>query len=111
MQIKAHDLVQKKCKPCEGNTPPLKGAQLGEYLGSLQGWEPVEDRKITKTFKFPDFRKALEFVNRVGELAESQGHHPDIFLAWGKVKIELSTHAIKGLSENDFIMAAKIDEL
>lgn len=103
-------LTQKHCKPCEGGTPPLAGAQLGEMLGKVQGWELVEGKKIVKGFKFPDFKAALAFVNRVGGLAEQEGHHPDIFLSWGKVRVELSTHAVKGLSENDFIMAAKIDQ-
>ncbi len=105
------DLAVKHCKPCEGGTPALSAAPLAERLKQVQGWELVEWKKIIKTFKFPNFRKALEFTVRVGELAESENHHPDIFLSWGKVKIELSTHAVKGLSENDFILAARIDEL
>ena len=105
------DLGVKHCKPCEGGTPALAGDVLTDYFKQVQGWELVEWKKIVKSFKFPNFRKALEFTNRVGELAESENHHPDIYLSWGKVKIELSTHAVKGLSENDFILAAKIDEL
>jgi 4a-hydroxytetrahydrobiopterin dehydratase len=105
------DLSAKRCKPCEGGMPPLAGEQLQEYARQVQGWEIPEEKKLVKTFKFPDFRKALEFTNRVGELAEREGHHPDIFLSWGKVRIELSTHKIKGLSENDFVLAAKIDQL
>ena len=105
------DLNVKHCKPCESGTPALSGPPLADYLKQVQGWELVEWKKIVKAFKFPNFRKALEFTNRVGELAESEGHHPDIYLSWGKVKVELSTHAVKGLSENDFILAAKIDEL
>ena len=77
----------------------------------VYGWNVVEDHHITKAFKFPDFGKALEFVNRVGELAEELGHHPDIFLAWGRVEITSWTHKINGLTESDFILAAKIDQL
>ena len=89
----------------------LSGTLLGDYFKIIEGWELIEDKKIVKTFKFANFRKAMEFTNRVGELAEAENHHPDIHLSWGKVKVELSTHAVKGLSENDFILAAKIDEL
>ena len=105
------DLGVKHCKPCEAGTEALPESVLAELLKQVPGWELLQEMKIAKTFKFPNFRKALEFTNRVGELAESEGHHPDIFLSWGKVKIELSTHAVKGLSENDFILAARIDEL
>ena len=77
----------------------------------VPGWRGNEEHHITKTFTFPDFRQALAFVNRVGEVAEEQGHHPDIYLAWGKVEIKLWTHKIDGLTESDFIMAAKIDRL
>lgn len=105
------DLSAKHCKPCEGGTPPLAGQPLEELAKQVQGWEMPDGRRLVKSFKFPDFIKALEFTNRVGELAEKEGHHPDIFLSWGKVRIELSTHKIKGLSENDFILAARIDEL
>ena len=105
------DLSVKHCKPCESGEGALSEAALAEHLKQVQGWELLQEMKITKSFKFPNFRKALEFTDRVGELAESEGHHPDIFLSWGKVKIELSTHAVKGLSENDFILAARIDLL
>ncbi len=105
------DLSAKHCKPCEGGTLPLEAGQILELAGRVKNWEIVENKKILKSFKFPDFRKALDFTNRVGELAEQEGHHPDIYLSWGKVRIELSTHAVKGLSENDFILAARIDEL
>lgn len=105
------DLGVKHCKPCESGAAAIPETALAEYLKQVPGWELLTEMKITKSFKFPNFRKALEFTNRVGELAESEGHHPDIFLSWGKVKIELSTHAVKGLSENDFILAARIDGL
>ncbi len=91
--------------------PPLKGEELASLLKQVDSWSVVEEHHITKTFKFPDFRKALEFTNRVGELAEEQGHHPDIHLAWGKVGITTWTHKIDGLTESDFILAAKIDRL
>jgi 4a-hydroxytetrahydrobiopterin dehydratase len=79
--------------------------------GQVDGWNVIEEHHITKAFKFPDFREALKFANRIGELAEEQGHHPDIFLAWGKVEITIWTHKIHGLTESDFILAAKIDHL
>ena len=105
------ELASKNCVPCRGGVPPLKGQELASLQKQVPGWNVIEERHITKTFKFPNFRKALEFVNRVGELAEQQGHHPDIFLTWGKVEITLWTHAINGLTESDFIMAAKIDQV
>jgi 4a-hydroxytetrahydrobiopterin dehydratase len=105
------DLAGKSCVPCHGGVPTVKGEELQKYLQRVDGWELVTEHHIKKSFKFPDFRTALAFVNRVGETAEKEGHHPDIFLAWGKVRITLWTHAIDGLSENDFILAAKIDRL
>ncbi len=105
------DLASKTCVPCRGGMPPLKGEELASLLRQVDGWSVVEEHHITKTFKFPDFRKALDFTNRVGELAEEQGHHPDIYLAWGKVGITTWTHKINGLTESDFILAAKIDRL
>lgn len=105
------DLAKKDCVPCRGGVPPLKGAQLAALEEQVAGWETVNEHHISKTFKFPDFVQALAFVNQVGELAEQQGHHPDICLAWGKVQITVWTHAIDGLTESDFILAAKIDQL
>lgn len=105
------DLASKTCVPCRGGVPPLKGAELAALQEQVQGWNVVGEHHITKAFKFPDFRKALEFTNRVGELAEEQGHHPDIYLAWGKVEVTTWTHKINGLTESDFILAAKIDRL
>ena len=104
-------LAAKTCVPCRGGVPPLKGAELVALLRQVDGWNVVQEHHITKSFKFPNFRQALEFVDRVGELAEEQGHHPDIFLAWGKVEITSWTHKINGLTESDFILAAKIDQL
>ncbi len=104
------DLGSKKCQPCEGGVAPFTRAQAEQYLEQVSGWQLAEDAKrISKRYKFPDFKRALDFVNQVGALAEDEGHHPDIMLSWGKVNLELSTHAIGGLSENDFILAYKID--
>jgi 4a-hydroxytetrahydrobiopterin dehydratase len=91
--------------------PPLKGEELHTFSHQLPNWEVIDEHHLTRTFSFPDFKAALAFVNRVGAVAEEQGHHPDIFLAWGKVQITLWTHKIDGLTESDFIMAAKIDTL
>ncbi len=104
-------LADRKCVPCQGGTPPLKGQALADLAAQTPQWQVVEEAKLTRTFKFKDFAEALAFVNRVGALAEEQGHHPDIYFTWGKARIELSTHKIKGLSESDFILAAKIDKL
>ena len=105
-------LAEKECVPCKGATAPLKGKEL-ETLGSQlePGWQVIREHHLEKEYKFKDFREALDFTNKVGELAESQGHHPDIFLAWGKVKLTIWTHKIDGLTESDFILAAKIDKL
>lgn len=105
------DLTHKKCVPCEGGVKPLTANEYGSYLRiALSGWSDVEEKSIVKEYKFKDFKEALGFVNKVGDIAESEGHHPDISLHnWNKVTVTLSTHAIGGLSENDFIMASKID--
>ena len=104
-------LASKTCVPCRGGVPPLKGAELAALAKQVDGWAVVEEHHVTRTFKFPDFRQALNFVNKVGELAEEQGHHPDIYLAWGKAEIKIWTHKIDGLTESDLILAAKIDQL
>ena len=103
--------ADKECVPCRGAAAPLKGAELEQLQGNIPKWDVVNEHHLHREFRFPDFKNALEFVNRVGALAEEQGHHPDIFLAWGKVEITLWTHSIDGLTESDFIMAAKIDRL
>ncbi len=105
------ELARKRCAPCRGGTPPLEGEPLRRLAEQVSGWKVVEEHHITKTFLFRDFRAALEFVNRVGEVAEQEGHHPDLCLAWGRVDAKTYTHKIDGLTENDFILAAKIDEL
>jgi 4a-hydroxytetrahydrobiopterin dehydratase len=107
----SEQLADKKCVPCRGGTPPLKGKELKDLHRIVPQWNVVEEHHITREYKFPDFAQALEFVNRVGALAEEQGHHPDILLAWGKVGITLWTHKVDGLTESDFIMAAKIDRV
>jgi 4a-hydroxytetrahydrobiopterin dehydratase len=105
------DLASKTCVPCRGGVPALKGEHLHNYSHQLPQWNVVEEHHITRTFTFPDFKDALDFVNRVGEVAEDQGHHPDFLLTWGKVEVTLWTHKVNGLTESDFIMAAKIDSL
>ena len=105
------DLASKTCVPCRGGVPPLKGAELHSLSHQLPNWNVIDEHHIIRKFTFPDFQQALDFVNRVGAVAEEQGHHPDIFLAWGKVEITLWTHAVNGLTESDFIMAAKIDQI
>ncbi len=105
------EFSKKKCVPCSKNTPPLKGKELKSFFTQLQGWKLIDEHLIEKEYLFKDFKEALAFTNKVGTLAEQEGHHPDILLSWGKVKIELWTHKINGLSENDFIMAAKCDAL
>jgi 4a-hydroxytetrahydrobiopterin dehydratase len=103
------DLAKKTCEPCEGKTAPLGDAEVQRLLGQLDGWSVTAGPQIEKDYRFPDFKEALAFVNRVGEVAEQEGHHPDISFTWGKVRLALSTHSIGGLSENDFILAAKAD--
>jgi 4a-hydroxytetrahydrobiopterin dehydratase len=105
------DLASQTCVPCRGGVPPLKGNELRRLEQLVPEWKVVNDHHITRKFAFPDFKQALAFVNRVGEIAEQQGHHPDILLAWGKAEITTWTHKIDGLTQSDFIMAAKIDKL
>ncbi len=110
--MSAETLAKQNCVPCLGGVPPLEGEKLrmwGEDLGN--GWQIENSHHLRKEFLFKDFAQALEFTNRVGEVAEQQGHHPDIHLSWGKVGIRLFTHKIDGLTESDFILAAKIEEL
>ncbi len=106
------DLSKKKCEPCAKGAEPLKGEALKPFLSGLgEGWKMVDEHRLEKEYTFKNFRLALAFVNAVGELAEQEGHHPDVFLAWGKVKLTFWTHKVGGLSESDFIMAAKSDRL
>ena len=105
-------LAEKECVPCKGGVPALKGQELERLARELQpGWRVVNEHHLEKEFKFPNFKDALAFTNKVGELAEAQGHHPDIYLAWGKVRLTIWTHKIDGLTESDFILAAKADRL
>ena len=104
-------LASRECVPCRGGVPPLAGRELEalrEQLGN--GWEVVDGHHLSKEFGFKNFADALAFVNRVGEVAEAQNHHPDVYLAWGKVRVEVWTHKIDGLTESDFIFAAKADQ-
>jgi 4a-hydroxytetrahydrobiopterin dehydratase len=105
------DLANKTCVPCKGGVPPLAGEELAKLSREVPKWKVVDNHQITRNFEFPDFAKALAFVNKVGAIAEEQGHHPDIFLTWGKADITTWTHKINGLTESDFILAAKIDRL
>lgn len=106
------ELAKKECVPCTGDVPPLKGAALKRLQKQLlRKWKVVKNHHLEKEFKFKNFKQALAFVNRVGELAEDQGHHPDIYLAWGLVRITIWTHAVNGLTESDFVLAAKIEML
>jgi 4a-hydroxytetrahydrobiopterin dehydratase len=105
-------LCDRTCKPCQGGEEPLKGKALEPYRKQLsKAWQIQDEQHLERTFSFADFRQALDFTNQVGELAESEGHHPDICLGYGEVKIQLWTHKIGGLSEADFILAAKIDRI
>ncbi len=105
------NLSDKHCVPCRGGVPPLKGEQLEQMKAQVSGWQVVAEHHLVKEFKFPDFRTALDFVNRAGAIAEQEGHHPDLYLSWGKVEVKIWTHKIDGLTESDFILAAKIDGL
>lgn len=105
------ELAQKQCVPCRGGVPPLKGAELNEMKRQVAGWDVINEHHLKKTYTFPDFVKALDFVNKAGAIAEQQGHHPDLYLTWGKVGVEIWTHKIDGLTESDFILAAKFDQI
>jgi 4a-hydroxytetrahydrobiopterin dehydratase len=103
-------LARKKCVPCRDGMPPLPDADASALLRELDGWTIEPGPRLAKKWKFPNFATALEFVNRIGVIADAEDHHPDVSLGWGRVGIELWTHAAGGLTENDFIVAAKIDE-
>ncbi|HLH08217.1 MAG TPA: 4a-hydroxytetrahydrobiopterin dehydratase [Terriglobales bacterium] len=105
------ELAAKTCVPCRGGVAPLAGDELNTLAHQVPGWMVVNGHHLRRAYTFPDFRSALAFVNRVGELAEEQGHHPDLMLAWGKVEVIIWTHKIDGLTESDFILAAKIEQL
>src|SRR5215212_10144132 len=105
------ELAGRQCVPCRGGVPPLGDEEIERLLAQLDGWDVVSGHHLKKSFRFKDFSEALAFVNRVGLLAEEQGHHPDIYFGWGHADITIWTHKIDGLTESDFILAAKIDEL
>ncbi len=106
------DLAAKKCVPCEGGVPPLAGSALCSLAERIDGgWEVIDEHHLEKTFSFKNFRAALAFTNAVGDIAEEQGHHPDIYLSWGTVTLRVWTHKIDGLTESDFIFAAKVDAI
>ena len=106
------DLTQKYCVTCEAGTPPMPLEEAERMMEQVPGWElKPDEKKLLRRFKFKDFKEAMSFVNKVADLAEAEGHHPDIYVSWNRVRLELTTHAIRGLSENDFILAAKISAL
>jgi 4a-hydroxytetrahydrobiopterin dehydratase len=104
------NLAAKHCVPCRGGVPPLKGDDLRKLSAQLPDWRVTSEHDLSKTFSFPDFQTALAFVNRAGAVAEAEGHHPDMCLTWGRVDVKTYTHKIDGLTESDFILAAKIDQ-
>lgn len=103
------ELASRECVPCRGGVPPLNGAEIENLIKQLEDWEVVAEHHLRKAFSFKNFREALAFVNRIGELSEEQGHHPDISFGWGRAEVTIWTHKIDGLTESDFILAAKID--
>ena len=110
-----NDLINKKCVPCEGGVIPFDISEIHKYQKKVDGWSFVKNQEeiffLEKEFKFKNFLESQNFVNHVGKISEEEGHHPDIKFGWGYAKIKITTHAIKGLSENDFILAAKIDKI
>ena len=110
-----NDLLKKRCVPCEGGVIPFNIREIHKYQKKVDGWNVKENKKkiyfLEKKFKFSNFVDSQNFINKVGEISEKENHHPDIHFGWGHAKIEITTHAIEGLSENDFILAAKIDQI
>jgi 4a-hydroxytetrahydrobiopterin dehydratase len=105
------ELAERQCVPCRGGVPPLAGEEIKKLVGQLDDWQVINEHHLHKTYRLKDFAESLEFVNRIGTLAEEQGHHPDICFGWGKVEVTIWTHKIDGLTESDFVLAAKIDRL
>jgi 4a-hydroxytetrahydrobiopterin dehydratase len=103
-------LADKTCVPCRGGIPPLSAEEIWPLQAQVKDWTVVNNHHLEREYTFPDFKTALAFTNKVGAIAEEQGHHPDIFVAWGKVRVTIWTHKIDGLTESDFILAAKIDK-
>jgi 4a-hydroxytetrahydrobiopterin dehydratase len=106
-----NELASKHCVPCRGGVAALKGQELRDLANQLPGWRIINEHHLTREYAFPDFKTALEFVNRAGEVAEREGHHPNIAFTWGKVEITIYTHKVDGLTESDFILAAKLEQL
>jgi 4a-hydroxytetrahydrobiopterin dehydratase len=110
-----NELIKKKCLPCEGNIIPFDISEIHKYQKKVDGWDILRDKKnvffLNKKFEFKNFQESQKFINKVGSISEEEGHHPDISFGWGYAEIKITTHAIEGLSENDFILAAKIDQL
>lgn len=105
------ELADRQCVPCRGGVPPLTGEQISPLLDQLDGWDAIEQHHLEKSYRFKNYSEALAFVNRLSEVAEKEGHHPDICFGWGHVQVEIWTHKIDGLTESDFILAAKIDQV
>ena len=105
------DLASQQCVPCRGGVPPMEKEEIEKLSQELDGWEAINGHHLSKSYRYKNFREALDFVNEVGNLAEEQGHHPDICFGWGKVDITIWTHKIDGLTTSDFVLAAKIDKL
>ena len=109
------DISKKKCVPCEGKTVPFDISEIHKYQKKVDGWDIAKNEKnnffLEKNFKFKNFKDSQDFINIIGKISEEEGHHPDITFGWGYAKITITTHAIEGLSENDFILAAKIDKI
>ena len=105
------DLASRQCVPCRGGVLPMTADQISPFLTQLKDWQVIDNHHLKKSYRFKDFRETLDFVDRIGELAEEQGHHPDICFGWGKADVTIWTHKINGLTESDFVLAAKIDQL
>ena len=105
------ELAEQQCVPCRGGVPPMQGEEIKQFSSQLPYWEVVNEHHLQRSFRFKDFLETLDFVNRIGELAEEQGHHPDICFGWGKADVTIWTHKIDGLTQSDFVLAAKIDKL
>jgi 4a-hydroxytetrahydrobiopterin dehydratase len=105
------ELASRQCVPCRGGVPPLRGEEITKLRAQLEGWQVVDEHHLRKEYKFSNFGEAQAFVNQVGQLAEEQGHHPDICYGWGRAEVTIWTHKIDGLTESDFILAAKIDRI
>ena len=103
------DLAERQCVPCRGGVPALTAEEIEPLAAQVSAWQVIDAHHLRRNYKFADFRETLEFVNRIGELAEEQGHHPDICFGWGKADVSIWTHKIDGLTRSDFVLAAKIE--